>query len=273
MFCGAGANTGSQPMYASGVDNMPKPYSEDPQCNACVENNLEYKTYKYPCSRMINRTVTVNETKTTPVDRQVARKYTTYEQVRVQEPTTVYKNQVSYQTTRQPTMKKEIHTVMRPKYVTKKVPKVEWVDVKVKYMEPQQEERMVPGFKEEVKPVLKAVPVREMREVVKMKPVEKTCMTTQRTYQTRTVPTTKTVCQEQQYECKVKVPVWKVRVKPRGQCGQNNQLGGAPTGPVIRENFNQVDSNNDGIIDRREFAAAQQRGQMGGSHNWRPQRR
>jgi len=236
-------------MYTSDAANLGAAGGIDNDCEACVDKSVSYKTVQFPCTRSYQQMVTSRVGRQVPVTAQVEEKYMTTEQVAVQKPVTQYVNRTTYKTVNQAVPVETYHTVMEDFTMKKKIPKTTWVEVDVNYKRPVQKKVMTTRTVQKQVPEVRAEPVQTMRTVYMNRPVERSRMVNRTINKTVYEDVQRPVCRSETKMCSTRVPVYKVTVRPPGQC--------RPRG--ITENFNQVDTNNDGVIDRQEFANAQTR--------------
>jgi len=253
-------------MYTSDAGNL----GNDADCEACVDKSISYKTVQFPCTRSFQQMVTTRVGRQVPVTAQVEEKYMANEQVAVQQPVTKFVNRTEYRTVNEAVPVEAYETVMEDFTMKKKVPKTTWVEVDVNYKRPVQKKVFKTVTRQKQVPMQKTVPVQSMQTVYMNRPIERTRTVNRTVNKTVFEDVQRPVCRSETKMCSTRVPVYKVTVRPPGQC--------RPRG--ITENFNQVDSNNDGVVDRQEFAAAQARAKApaaaapvqargGRSHGWR----
>jgi len=255
---------------SAGAVGAPQQYTSDADCEACVDKTVSYKTVQFPCSQNVTRTVTKK------VPRQVMRKtqvpvsYVENEQRAVVQPVTKYVNVTSYKDVAKQVPITKTRTVMKEKTRIQKVPTTKWVDVEVKFQEPYTQNYVEHETRYERRPFTTSKPVTENVTKYVNVPVTKQRLEERTHYETVMEERNEQVCAPVSRMCTTTVPVYKVVVRPPGQC---NPRGAAPlrgAAPTTEGTFNKVDTNNDGVIDRGEFRRGVQRNQIKpvGSGNW-----
>lgn len=220
-------------------------------CERCVDKTLSYKTIEFPCTRNSQQMVTEQVARTVQQPETYQENYQEMQQVAMQRPVVEYRNETTYKNVPKRVKVTKTKMEMEDFYVKKRVPKTTWVDVDVKYKRCVPKKYQVTEMRSERVPQVTSKPIRSMKTVYVNKPVTKTRTATRYVNKTVYDNVTRPVCKTETKMCKTQVPVYKVVVRPPGQCRQG-----------VTENFDQVDTNNDGVIDAQEFQAAQQRAGM-----------
>merc|ERR1719166_135602 len=233
-------------------DPMPMPVPDE-DCEDCVRTVTNYKTVQVPCTRNVTRTYTIKVPKT--VTKQVPKSvpYVDYETRTTTVPVTSLKNETRYRNEQQcyqvPVTKTE--TVMVP--TTKKVAKTVYVDV------PCTEKRYVnkidyeDRYRTVTKPYTVQVPHTDYVPKTEQVPVKKWKTEYETKYDTIYHDEMRTVCQPVTKMVTKKIPV--VTVVPVQPPPVPPHPHPPTPGQIVRR-FNQIDTNNDGVVDVNEALAS-----------------
>lgn len=239
-------------------------------CEDCVQVVKNWKTVQVPCTRNTYKQYTIKVPR--QVTEQVPRtvKFTKMEkrQKTVPYQVTRMENRTKFQTIN---MKVPVtKTVTKMHKVVKRVPKTIYVNVTS--MEPRQETVTEMQNRSKQIKIPYQVPVKEtkFRNVTYEEPV--TMQKTVIDKVTKTVFDTqvRTRCEPKTSMVSKRIPVYNVVARPPAPCppdmpcGQNNSGGGGGGGGMYAQEFQALDTNNDGQMSLQEYSVARQGASGGG---------
>jgi len=213
----------------------PQQYVSDADCEDCVEKIKTYKTIQFPCSQNIRQNVTRKVPRQVKKTRQVPVNYVEHETRAVVQPVTKFVNVTSYKDVPRQVPVTKSRTAIREKTRTHQVPVVKWVDVEVKFQEPKTEEYVEHETQYERRPIVTAKPVvQNVTKYVNI-PTTKQRLEERTVYETVMEDQTEQVCEPVKKMCTTVVPVYKLVVRPPGQCNS----------PLVESEFDKLDPNVD----------------------------
>jgi len=255
-----------RPSYGGGATTLPAPALPNPNpdedCEDCVQVVKTTKRVRVPCHRNTYKQYTVKVPRTITEQCPKTVTYTEMENRQKQTAYTVNRPETRYRMENQNYTVPVTKCVTKMVNVTRKVPKTIYVDVTTTVPKQENVTSMETRCRQVKIPYTVNVPETKYRTENYMAPVTKSKTIMESRQRTIYDTQVRTRCEPKVTYVTKDIPVYNVVARPAQPCPPDQPCGpdngGGAISPGLQNEFNSIDTNNDGMISAQEYSAARQ---------------